>query len=170
MNLPALLNRSKQSFAEFWAARDARERAMLAAAAAAVALGLTYALLIDPALGGRDRMDKNLPQLRQQIAQLQALSQEAAAYSSIVAQPPVAPTAESIKAALEAKGLKPQSVTLSGGLAKVQLNAASFAGTLNWLDEMQKTARFLAVDANIAALDKPDTVNATLTLRQQRSE
>ena len=77
---------------------------------------------------------------------------------------------ESIKAALEAKGIKPQSVTLSGGLAKVQLAAVSFAGTLNWLDEMQKTARLSVADANIVVQDKPDTVNATLTLRRPGNE
>ena len=50
MNLKALLGRSRLSFSEFWAARDARERAMLAAAALVVTFGLAYALLIDPAL------------------------------------------------------------------------------------------------------------------------
>lgn len=165
-----LLDRSKQSFSEFWTARDARERAMLAAATVVAALGLTYALLIDPALSGRDRLNKSLPELRQQVAQLQALSQEAATYTATAAAPMAAISVESIKAALEAKGLKPQSVTLSGGLVKVQLTAVSFAGTLNWLDEMQKTARLSVADANIVAQDKPDTVNATLTLRQPRNE
>lgn len=170
MSLSNLLDQPKQTFAGFWAARDARERAMLAAAAAVVALSLTYALLIDPAISGRDRLNKNLPQLRQQVAQLQALSQEAAAYSANAAQPLAALSADNIKASLEAKGLKPQSVTLSGGLAKVQLAAVSFAGTLNWLDEMQKTARLMVIDANIVVQDKPDTVNAAFTLRQQRNE
>lgn len=170
MNLPGLLHQSKQSFAEFWAARDKRERALLTAAAIVAALGLTYALLIDPALSGRERLNKNLPELRQQVAQLQALSQEAAAYAASTAPPLTAINVESLKAALEAKGLKPQNVTMSGDLARVQLAAASFAGTINWLDEMQKTARLLVVEANIVALDKPDTVNATLTLRQQRRE
>ena len=36
MNPAGLLNRFSLSFSEFWAARDARERAMLAAAALAV--------------------------------------------------------------------------------------------------------------------------------------
>jgi general secretion pathway protein M len=57
-------------------------------------------------------------------------------------------------------------VMLTGDFAKVQLTAASFAATLNWLDDMQKTALLSVVDANIVALDKPDMVNATFTLRQ----
>lgn len=170
MNLPDLLNRFKQSFAGFWAARDARERAMLAAAAVVIALGLTFAALIDPALGGRSKLDRSLPELRQQVAQLQVLAQEAASYSASAAAPLAAISADSIKAGLEAKGLQPQNVTLVGGLAKVQLSAASFSATVNWLDEMQKTMRLTVIDANFVALDKPDTVNAALTLRQQRNE
>jgi general secretion pathway protein M len=168
MNLTGLLNQSRQSFSEFWAVRDARERAMLAVAALVVTFGLAYALLIDPALAGRDQLNKNLPVLRQQVAQLQALSKEAAALSGKSASPMIAMSKENIEAALARNGLKPQSVMLTGDFAKVQLAAVSFAGTLNWLDDMQKTALLSVVDANIVALDKPDMVNATFTLRQPK--
>jgi len=166
MNLTSLLNQSRQSLAEFWKARDARARAMLAVAAAAAALGLFYALLIAPALNGRDQLNKNLPELRQQVALLQALSKETALYSGKAALPAMAISEESIKAALAGKGLKPQSVMLTGDLAKVQFASVSFAGTLDWLDDMQKTARLSVVEANIVALAQPDMVNATLTLRK----
>ena len=166
MNLTGLLNQSRQSFAGFWAVRDARERAALTVAVVAVALGLFYALLIGPALNGSARLNKNLPELRQQVAQLQALSKEAVVFSGKTAQPSAPMSRESIEAALAGKGLKPQNVVLTGDLAKVQLAAVSFAGTLEWLDEMQKTTRLSVVDANIVALDKPDTVNAILTLRK----
>ena len=166
MNLANLLDQSRQSFSEFWAVRDARERAMLAVAALVVTFGLAYALLIDPALSGRGRLHKNLPVLRQQVAQMQALSKEAAALSGKSASPLIAMSKENIEAALARNGLKPQSVMLTGDFAKVQLAAVSFAGTLNWLDDMQKTALLLVVDANIVALDKTDMINATFTLRQ----
>lgn len=174
MNMNSLLDQSRLSFLEFWAVRDARERAMLAVAALVVTSGLTYALLIDPALTGRERLSKNLPELRQQVAQMHALSKEAAALSEKSASasagnsaaPQIAMSKQNIEAALARNGLKPQSVMLTGDFAKVQLAAVSFAGTLNWLDEMQKTSLLSVVDANIVALDKPDMVNATLTLRK----
>jgi general secretion pathway protein M len=166
MNLTGLLNQSRQSFSEFWAVRDARERAMLAVAALVVTVGLAYALLIDPALSGRDQLNKNLPVLRQQVAQMQALSKEAATLSGKSASPLIAMSKENIEAALARNGLKPQSVMLAGDFAKVQLSAVSFAGTLNWLDDMQKTALLSVVDANIVVLAQPDMVNATFTLRQ----
>jgi general secretion pathway protein M len=127
---------------------------------------LAYALLIDPALSGRDQLNKNLPVLRQQVAQMQALSKEAAALSGKSASPLIAMSKENIEAALARNGLKPQSVMLTGDFAKVQLSAVSFAGTLNWLDDMQKTALLSVVDANIVVLAQPDMVNATFTLRQ----
>ncbi|MBI5625622.1 MAG: type II secretion system protein M [Nitrosomonadales bacterium] len=165
-----LLNQSRQSFAEFWMARNARERAMLAAATAVVALGLIFATMIDPALTGREHLNNNLPVLRQQTAQMQALSKEASALSGTSAPTLAAITKESIETALARKGLKPQSVMLTGNLAKVQLVAVSFASTLNWLDDMQRTALLSVVDANIVALSQADTVDVTLTLRQQRNE
>jgi general secretion pathway protein M len=170
MNLKSVLDQSRQSFSEFWAVRDARERAMLAVAALAVALGLTYALLINPALTGRERLNKNLPELRQQVAQMHALSKQAASFSGNPAAPLIAMSKQNIEAALAHNGLKPQSVMLTGDFAKVQLASVSFAGTLNWLDEMQKTALLSVADANIVALAQPDMINATFTLRQQRHE
>jgi general secretion pathway protein M len=165
MNLTGLLERSRQSFSEFWLARDARERAMLVVAGLVVTSGLIYALLIDPALTGRVQLNKNLPVLRQQVAQMQALSKEAAALSAISSAPLITISKENIEAALARNGLKPQSVILTGDFAKVQLASASFAGTMNCLAEMQKTALLSVVDANIVAQAQPDMVNATFTLR-----
>jgi general secretion pathway protein M len=170
MNLTGLLNQSRQSFSEFWAVRNSRERAMLTVAAVVVTFALAYALLIDPALSGRNRLNKNLPELRQQAAQLQALAKEAAALSGKSAAPLMAMSKENIEKALVQNGLKAQSVVLSGDYAKVQLSSVSFAGTLNWLDNMHSTALLSVVDANIVALAQPDLVNATLTLRQQRND
>ena len=167
MSLNNLLNQSRQSFAEFWAARNARERAMLAAATVVVALGLIYATMINPALAGRERLNNDLPVLRQQVAELQALSKEVSALSGKTAPSIAAITREGIEASLARKGLKPQSVLLTGDLAKVQLPAVSFTATLDWLDDMQKTALLSVVDANIVALAQADSVDATLTLRQQ---
>jgi general secretion pathway protein M len=170
MNRPALLNQAIQSFVAFWTRCDARERSMLVAAALVVTLGLGYALLIDPALSGRDRLNKNLPLLRQQVAQMQTLAKEAAALSLKSTTPLISMSKEEIEATLTRNGLKAQNVMISGDFAKIQLNAVSFAGTLNWLDETQKTLLLSVVDANIVALEKPDMVNATFTLRQPRND
>ena len=163
MSLTSLLEQSRQSFSEFWAARDDRERTMLAMAGLVMTLGLTYALLIDPALSGRDQLNKGLPELRLQFAQLQAMSKEAATLSGKSVAPLVAMSKENIEASLARNGLKPQNVMVTGDFAKVQLTAASFSDMLNWLEDMQKTALLSVADANIIAQAQPDMVNATFT-------
>lgn len=160
----------KQTASNFWSERNRRERIMLTAAIVVIVLGLFYLLLIDPAASGRKDLEKKLPALRQQAAEVRALAKEASGLSGSSAAPVPAMTRDSLEASLTRKGLKPQSVTLTGELAKVQLAAVSFAGTVDWLDELQRTARLSVVDANIEAQAQADTVNATVTLRQQRSE
>jgi general secretion pathway protein M len=158
------------SAVEIWTRRDARERALLSAAAGVVVLGLIYLLLIGPALSGRETMNNELPHLRQQVALLQALSKQAAALSGKPATVAAVITRGNIENSLARNGLKPQSLLLTGDYAKVQLAAVSFAGTLEWLDDMQRTALLYVVDADIVALDRADLVDANLTLRQARNE
>lgn len=170
MNPGSLLNQSMQPFSEFWAARDTRERMMIAVAAIVAALGLTFSLLIAPALAGREQLGKSMPELRQQVAHMQAMSKEAAEISGTPAPPMAAISKESIEAALARKGLKAQSVIIADGRIKVQLAAVSFADTLGWLDDMQKTAFLSVTDADIVALPQADKIDATLILHQQRNE
>jgi general secretion pathway protein M len=170
MNLSNLLNQSKQSFSEFWSLRDARERNMLATAAVVVALSMVYALLISPALTGRELLRKKLPLLREQVVQLQALSKEVASYAEQSPPTVVTMSKEAIETALSRKGLKPKSVTLSGDFAQIQLAEVSFASTLDWLKEMQKTALVSVVEANIIALTQADKVDAKITLQQHRNQ
>ena len=160
----------KQRLTAFWNDRNRRERNMLLAAAAVIVFGLLYVLLIDPALSGRSSLEKKLPGLRQQAAEVQALAKEASGLGGKTAAPPPAMTRESIETSLSRKGLKAQSVTVSGELAKVQLNGVPFSATTEWLAEVQKTARLSVVEAMVEAQQQPDSVNANLTLRQQRGE
>ena len=162
------MNGLKQKFSAFWSERNKREQNMLLAAAVVIVLGLVYVLLIDPALSGRAELEKRLPALRQQAAEVQALAKEAseAAGNTSAAPPPM--TRESIESSLARKGLKAQGVTVSGELAKVQLNGASFAAATDWLAEVQKTARLSVAEAVVEANPQPDTVNANFTLRQLR--
>jgi general secretion pathway protein M len=164
------MNELKQALLTFWSERNQRERTMLIIAIAVVVAGLLYLLLINPAISGRRDLQKRLPALRQQAAELQAMAKETATLSGKTLPPAAAVTKESLEASLTRRGLKPQSVSLTGDLAKVQLSAASFANITAWLNEMQQTARLTVVEANVEALLQSDSVNATLTLRQQKGE
>jgi general secretion pathway protein M len=127
---------------------------------------LAYLLLIDPALEGRAQLRRALPQLRQQAAQLQALAQEATALKSQPV-PQVTPmTRETLSAGLTARGLNPQSLSLTGEYAKLQLNNASFANLAMWLDSQRRENRIAVQDAVVTALPAAGQVDASLTLHQ----
>lgn len=170
MTTPSALTRLNEGFAGFWTARSDRERKQLILALLVAALGLSYILLIEPAYVGRAKLAKSLPALRLQAAELRSLSASAKSLAGVNAPPPPDMTQEAITAAITRNGVTPQTVAVTGNLAKIQLSSASFAGMVTWLDDMQKTMRVTVVDANVTALAQPDTVNATLTLRQQKNE
>jgi general secretion pathway protein M len=167
MKPAAKVNGLKQTVSTFWSERNQRERNMLTLAIIVILAGLFYMLLIDPAMSGRKDLEKKLPALRQQAAEVRAMAKEATELSGkTAATPPAAVTRESLEASLTRKGLKPQNLSVTGDMVKVQLASVSFAGTIDWLDEMQRTGRLSVIDANIDAQAQPDTVNATLTLRR----
>jgi general secretion pathway protein M len=162
----ALMTQMQQNLNAFWAERNARERKQIGFALVVAGAALIYLLFVAPALSGRAQLEKSLPDLRVQAAELQNLAKEASTLSAATATPVGPMSKEIIDASLASKGLKPQSVTMAGDVMKVQLSDASFTGLLDWLDEIQKNLRITVVDANITAQAQSDIVNATLTLRQ----
>jgi general secretion pathway protein M len=153
----------------FWAERSEQERKFLTVGGIVLALGLVYGLLIDPALTGREKLRNDLPQLRQQAAELKALAGEAA---QLAAQPPLQPpvpmTRESLNASLSARGLNPSNVVMTGEYAKLEFKGASFAGVVTWLDTIRRENRIGVQDANFTALSTAGQVDASMTLRQER--
>lgn len=163
-----MLHQLEQS--AFWRARTAQERTLLLIAGVLILFALVYSLLVKPAWHGRAQMEKDLPLLRQQTAQLQSWAKEAAALSNQTTFAITPMTKESLEASLARHGLSTQNVTVSANVAKVELSAIPFANLLNCLDEMQKTARIFVMDANVQASSVVGNVNATLTLRQSQSQ
>jgi general secretion pathway protein M len=165
------VDRYRQMFSDFWSARNERERKQLLLAAVVVVLALVYMLLIEPAYLGRQQLKKNLPNLRQQSVELQAMSMQATALARETPPPPPPLTREVIETSLNRTGLKAQNIVMAGtDVAKVQLSSVSFAGMVAWLDDMQKTARVTVSEASVTSPGQVDIVNANLTLKQQKSE
>jgi len=70
MTNPPIVVRYRQALADFWGARNERERKQLLLAAIVVVFGLTYMLLLEPAYLGGKQLQKSLPTLRQQAAEV----------------------------------------------------------------------------------------------------
>jgi general secretion pathway protein M len=158
--------KSQQAANAFWLMRDARERKLLSLATVVIVTTIFYLLLIAPALGGRERLNKALPLLHEQVAQMQALSSAASSLTSKTAAPVSIMTKEMLTAALSAHGLKASSVSMMNEAAQLHLQAVSFAQTLAYLDDLQKSARISVSEAKITVLAQPDQVDASFTLHQ----
>jgi len=150
----------------YWLARTEQERKFLAFGAAVVLVALVYALLLAPALEGRATLQRSLPQLRQQAAQLQSMAAEASTLAANPAPPPAPMTREALNASLAQRSLNPGSLTLTGEYAKLQFNGVSFANLVAWLDAQRRENRIQVQDAAFTALAAEGQVDATLTLRQ----
>ncbi|PUA20204.1 type II secretion system protein GspM [Glaciimonas sp. PCH181] len=164
----------RASLNAFWSQRDQRERRLLRSASVIIVLVLIYLVGINPALQGRTRLQKELPNLRQQSAQLQALIVKAAALPPPQTPGTAPPPKEGLTALLSSKGLKPQSIAVSGDSAKLTFSGIAFSALFDWLNEAQKTEHWKVVDASInasgGATTQPDSVNATVTLSRQSNE
>ena len=152
----------------FWLARTEQERLFLGVGGAVLGVALFYALLIAPAVDGRTRLNKAIPELRQQAAELQALALEAASLRGQSVVPPPPMTRDSLSASLAARGIAAQSIAMTGEYAKLQMNGVPFAGLVSWLDAQRNEGRITVQDANISvsAQATAGIVDATLTLHQ----
>lgn len=179
MNLPP--NRLLATWTSFWEARNARERSVLTIAGGLLLLLLVWLWLIDPALQGRAQLKKTLPALHAQLAQLQALTKEAAALpaassaASSAANSAGTPSEGTpslsrslLESSLARKGIKAQTLEINGELVQMKLSGVSFATLIAWLGEMQAAAQLAVNDATVVALTQSDKVDASLSLRQQR--
>ena len=61
---------------------------------------------------------------------------------------------ESLDASLKARGLAPQSLSLTGEYARVQLNGVPFASVMLWLDGLRREGRVAVQEAKITAQTK----------------
>jgi general secretion pathway protein M len=166
MSIATTIAQARERAATLWLARTEQERRFLAAGGGVVLLALLYVLFVDPAIEGRAQLNRSLPQLRQQAAELQAMAQEANSLARAPATQVVPLTREAVGASLEGRGLKPQSLSMTGEFIKLQFNDVAFAGVTTWLDEQRRANRVLVQDAVVKALPAAGQVDATLTLRQ----
>ncbi|HZV66768.1 MAG TPA: type II secretion system protein GspM [Telluria sp.] len=166
MSAASMIGQIKQGLAVYWLARTEQERKYLSAGGAVLLLALLYALFIDPALSGRAALQKDLPQLNQQAAQLRAMALEAGELARQPVPQVVPMTREMLTASLAARSITPKELSMTGDYAKLQLTGVAFANLVAWLDGERREHRILVQDAAITADATPGQVDAALTLRQ----
>ncbi len=171
--------RTDESFAviekllQNWRMLAARERRMVAGAAAVVLLALVHQLLFEPAWRGRARLQSELPQMRAQLAQMTALAGEARQLGS---GPRASETPQALRGALQqsvaAAGLADglTQLALNGELFDLRFAAVPYAVWLSWLDNTLRETRLRVADLTVSRDATPGMVSVRLVLEAPRRE
>ena len=162
-----------EAFIQWWRALAKRERSILASGLAVSAAALLYLLAFEPAWVGRQKVARELPQLRSQVAQMDALSSEARRISGLAgAGESSASIRKSVEASVTAHGVKPflAQSNFAGELIELKFNSVPFALLIDWLDTTIRDTRVRIVDANISREAVSGTVSAKLALELPKRE
>lgn len=154
-----------QRIAAFWQSRTLRERRVLLAAAVLLILLLTWWWLIDPAISMRKKMQQQLPELRAQSAQLQALAKEVTELPA--AAPATQPLSrQELEHLLSASGLKAHQITVTDSTVTPNFSDTSFSALIEWLQQVQREQQLSVTEATVTARERLDRVDATLSLQR----
>lgn len=156
-----------EALIQWWRTLAKRERSILIGGAAVLGIALLYLVAFEPAWAGRQKIARELPQLRTQVAQMDALSSEARRISGMAgASESSASIRKSVETLVGAQGLKPflTQSNFAGELIELKFTAVPFALLMNWLEVTIRDTRVRIVDANIAREALSGTVSAKLAL------
>lgn len=132
----------KARFAIWWNSISKRERRMLQGG-----LGIALAALlvfgdVEPVWRMRARLQEDLPKLRAQQMELEALTQEAARWRQALPQMRPEEVLQSVEKSLSAAGLRPQRLAREpSGEVRVALSGVDAAQFLQWLERTRRETR-----------------------------
>lgn len=136
-----------------WRALAPRERRLVALATVTVALGLIWSLAIEPAWRGRQRLSSEIPALRAQVAQIEALAAEARRLGETgSAAMPARTVREELQRSAAGAGLQATLVPAAddrGDRIEMRFEAAPLGAWLSWLDGAQRSLRLRTVRASV---------------------
>ncbi len=156
-----------------WQLMAARERRLLVGAVAVVVLAVLYLLLVEPAWLGRQKLQRELPVLRTQLARVDQLADEARQLGAV---PAGTDTPQALRARLEqsidAAGLRPALVTLSGtgSLFDVRFRGVPHSAWLAWLDLAVRETRLRVIDVAVTREASPGLVTARVAFESPRQD
>jgi len=160
-----------ESLRNFWAQRAPRERKALVTAAVFLLLLLIFLVAINPALNGVGRLQRQIPQTRNQAAQLEALVAEA---RNLRALPPAAGSGigdarAGLDSSLESAGLpNSRNAPLVNGELHLVFANVPYSKWARWLAGAERTLGVHTVAVHIKATPTPGNADVDLTVRLPR--
>lgn len=152
----------------WWQGLARRERMLVAAAAVIVLAALVYLLAVEPAWKARARLAVELPRLRAQAAEVEALALEARQLAKRGAAPASAGAA---KTALEqslaaARFRDARVIALDERRLTVNVQAAAVAPWLAWLDQAARESRLRIARVQVLLAAAPGLVDSEVTFER----
>ena len=158
-----------------WRGASARERRLIGGAGVVLAAAVVFLVLIEPAWQGREALARELPALREQLAQMNALREELRQ----LAQEPAASAAAGglrarvpqLEASLKAAGLDPalRKLELQGELLELRFGAAPHERWFTWLAGLLGEMRLRVVDLSVTRDAGPGLISARVVLAAPRA-
>lgn len=156
-----------QTLAQFWGERSQREKLLLGWGGAVLAVAIAYSVLWSPAQEGRARIQRELPTMRRELAQMTAQANEAKSLTA--AAQGVAPTGLALKDALTASlsdhGLQGAQVQIVGNGVQIQMKNVSFPAWTQWLDDARRQFKVQVGEAHATALKDDGQVDLTAVMQ-----
>lgn len=146
-SLPPAIAGARQQAGQFWQARAPRERQLIAAMVAALAILAVWIIAIQPALRTLREAPIELARLDRQWQQTQLAAFESDSLRSATAVPP-AQAGEALRAATDRLGSKAKLV-VQGDRATVTFTGVAFEDLRAWLGEARSGARARPVEAQL---------------------
>ena len=162
-----------ETFIQWWRTLGNRERQIVLGAAAVVLLAIGYLIAFEPAWVGRQKLSRELPELRAQLAKMDALSIEARRIAGATGSTESPATLrQSVEASIASAGLKPFMTqgNFQGDLIEVKFNAAPFSLLASWLASTVRETRVRVVDANVQREATAGLVTAKIAFELPKRE
>jgi general secretion pathway protein M len=150
----------------YWFGLSRRERTLSGAAIAIVLCVAAFLVAVEPAWKTRARLRAELPDLREQAAELAALAQEAARLQEqLEARPGAAELGDAIAQSLTRAGLEDASIAVVGEEQwTVRAQAVPAGQWLGWLEQVARALRRRVGSARIARNDSVGLIDVEATL------
>lgn len=154
----------------WWEGLSRRERAVTAAGAALVTLALLYLVAIEPAWKARARLDAELPRLRAQAAEVEALAQEAGRLkgAGAAAQSPTAAKTALEQAAARGKLGGVHVTVMDERRVSVTAKGVPAAQWLSWVEQGARESRLRIAQVRMARTPTRALIDADATFETVR--
>jgi general secretion pathway protein M len=150
----------------YWLGLSRRERTLSGAGIGIVLCAAAFLVAVEPAWKTQARLRAELPELREQAAELAALAQEAERLREhLEARPGTAELKDAIGQSLSRAGLEDASIAVVGeGQWIVRAQAVPAGQWLGWLEQVARELRLRVGSARIARSDGVGLIDVEVSL------